>query len=160
MYQFFAGTAYAINLIYNLALYLAIAFSLYRIAINNNVKHAWIAFIPIVQYSIIGVLCEEYILWGIRIRPLSLVLIGLEFLQVFSSLYGGLLLFPIRIAVNLLMVLVLHKFFYLFQPQKALLYTALSLLGRLPVTIILFVIKDYPMFMSAGAYPYPFAHRK
>ncbi|MEE1012766.1 MAG: hypothetical protein U0L92_00400 [Clostridia bacterium] len=58
------------------------------------------------------------------------------------------------------MVLVLHEFFYLFQPQKALFYAVLSLLGRLPAAIILFVIKDYPMCMSAGAYPYPFSHRK
>ena len=155
MRQFILGTTYAFHLIYSAVLYLAIAFSLYRIAVNNHVKYAWLAFIPIGQYAIIGMICEEYILWGYRIRPLSLVLVGLGILETFFSF-----LFPIGIVINLFFALILHKFYYLFNPQRAWLYAVLSLLGQIPVAIILYLIKNQPMCMSAGAFPYPFANRR
>ena len=156
MYALITGTTYLFNLLFSLAMYVAVAFSLYRIAKNTNISYPWLAFIPVVQYAIIGMLCEEYILLGVRIRPLSLVMVGLGFLQLFL---GGLLL-PLQLIVNLLMALILHKFFYLFHPQRALIYAVLSMLGSLPLAIILFLIKDMPMCMSAAAYPYPFANRR
>ena len=159
MGAFLTGAWLAFQSIYSVALYLAIAFSLYHIGRNNGVRHAWLAFVPIVQYSIIGSLCEEYVLWGIRIRPLSLVMVGLELLQAFLGFFGrG--FFVLQMAINLLLVLILHKFFYLFDPRKALLYSVLSLLGRIPVAIFLFLLKDRVVCMSAGAYPYPFAERR
>lgn len=155
MHSFFAGTAYILNLICVLIFYFAMAFSLYRIAINNQVRHPWLAFVPILQYAIIGMLCEEYLLFGYRIRPLAAVVVGLGFLQIFSSLLG-----IIQLIINLFLALVLHKFYYLFDPRKALLYTLLSMLGQLPIAIILFFLKDKPVCMSAAAYPYPFGTRR
>lgn len=155
MRQFFIGTAYAFHLIYSAVLYLAIAFSLYRIAVNNHVKHAWLAFIPVAQYAIIGMICEEYILFGYRIRPLSLIMVAVGLLQMFFSF-----IFPIGILINLFFALILHKFYYLFNPQRAWLYAALSMLGQIPIAIILYLIKNQPMCMSAAAFPYPFANRK
>lgn len=149
------GTAYLINGLFFLAVYVVIAYALFCIAKNNNLNYAWLAFIPIAQYAIIGMLCEEYILFGVRIRPLSWIMVGLSLLQ----LILGSLLLPLQLIVNLFMALVLHKFFYLFQPRRALLYAILSMLGSIPLAVILFLIKDMPMTMSAAAYPYPFANR-
>ena len=159
MRDFLTGTALVFNIVYTLALYVGMAISLYAIAKNNNVRHAWIAFVPVLQYYIIGTLCEEYIILGFRIRCLQWSMAGLELLQTFLGFFGGLIFFPIRILVRLLLVLVLHKFFYLFEPRRAVPYALLSMLGRLPLVILLFVIKDRPMVMSAGAFPYPFARR-
>ncbi len=159
MRDFLTGTALVFNLVYTLALYAGMAVSLYAIAKNNNVRHAWLAFVPVLQYYIIGTLCEEYVVFGFRIRCLQWSMVGLELLQTFLGFFGGFLFFPVRILVNLLLVLVLHKFFYLFDPRRAVLYALLTMLGRLPLVILLFVIKDKPMVMSAGAFPYPFARR-
>ncbi len=158
MFTFLAGAALTFRLILGLALYLWIAFSLWNIAKTNHLSFAWIAFVPFLQYAIIGALCEEYILWGVRIRPLSLVLVGLNFLQFFLSLISG--FFLLNILLNLLMVLILHKFFYLFYPERAMFYAALSMLGEIPLAIFLFLLRDKPMLMSAAAYPYPFPERK
>lgn len=157
--NFLAGTALVVNVIYTLALYAGMAYSLYYIAKGNNVPHPWIAFIPVLQYYIIGSLCEEYVVLGFRIRHLQWSMVGLELLQTLLGFLGGFLLFPLRILVNLLLVLVLHKFFYLFEPRRAVFYAFLTMLGRLPLTILLFLLKDKPMVMSAGAFPYPFARR-
>lgn len=156
MFTLIHGTALMINSLFYLAIYVAIAYSLFCIAKNNNIRYPHLAFIPIAQYAIIGMLCEEYVILGVRLRPLSLVMIGLSLLQ----MVVGTLLLPLQLIVNFLMALILHKFFYLFQPRRALIYSVLSLLGSLPLAIILFMIKDMPMQMSAAAYPYPFAERR
>ena len=151
MLTFLTGVTLTIHLIVDLALYLCIAFSLWNIARTNHLSFAWIAFVPFLQYAIIGTLCEEYILWGVRIRPLSLILVGLNFLQFFLSLISG--FFLLNILLN-------HKFFYLFHPERAMFYAALSMLGEIPLAIFLFLLRDKPIQMSAAAYPYPFPNRK
>ena len=50
----------------------------------------------------------------------------------------------------------MHKFFYLFDPQHAFLFAVICLFGRLATAIVLLLIKDLPMQMSAGVYRYPF----
>lgn len=157
--DFLVKISFGFRCIYSLILYLGIAISLYHIAKNNNVDNPWIAFIPIAQYYIIGSICEEYVIFGFRIKNLKWTLIGLELLQFVLAIFGSPLYIPLRIVVNILIVLVLHKFFYLFSPQHAVLYAVLSLFGRLPLVIIMFIIKDYPMCMSAAAFRYPFADR-
>ncbi|MBR5152423.1 MAG: hypothetical protein IKW60_02725 [Clostridia bacterium] len=158
MIPFIAGVSFTFSTIINLAIYIAIGFSLYRIARNHHLSYAWIAFIPIVQFALIGVMCEEYLLWDIRLRPLWLLMIVLILLD--NIYINGILGIALSLAVSLLTALIYHKFFYLFEPQRAMIYAALSLLGSLPIAIILFLIKDKLMCMSAAAYPYPFPHRK
>lgn len=157
--DFFLKMSILFRCIYTFVLYLGMAVSLYHMAKNNNVDNPWVAFIPIAQYYIIGSICEEYVIFGFRIKYLQWSLIGLELLQVILGIIGSPIYIPLRIVVNILIVLVLHKFFYLFSPQHAVLFAVLSLFGRLPLVIIMFVIKDYPMCMSAAAFRYPFADR-
>lgn len=157
--DFLAGISIIFRCVYSAVLYFAMAISLYSIAKNNNVPNPWLAFIPIVQYYIIGSLCEEYVIFGFRIRRLQLTLVLLELLQVFLGIASPAIYIPLRIIVNILIVLVLHKFFYLFSPQHAFLYAALSLFGRLPLVIIMYMIKDRSVCMSAAAFKYPFENR-
>ena len=160
MRAFFNNTSLVLHILYTIGLCVCMAINLYTIAKRQNIRHAWIAFIPIFQYYIIGALCEEYVLLGFRIRFLQWVMIFLELLQVVLGILSGILFLPLRILINLLLVLVLHKFFYLFDPRHAVLYAALSILGRLPFAILLFLLRNKPIIMSAGAYPYPFARRR
>lgn len=159
MHDFFMGAHLAFRAIYTLLLYAASAVSLYQIAKNNSVPNPWIAFIPILQYYIIGSLCEEYMIRNYRIPHLEWFMVLLELLQMLLGMVDGFFLVPLRILVNLLLVLFLHKFFYLFTPSRASIYAVLSLFGRLPLVVLLFFMKDKPLVMSGGAYPYPFSRR-
>lgn len=156
MSLFLSSVGFIFRVIYSLALYIGIAIALYSIAVRNNVKKPWIAFIPVFQYYIIGSLCEEYVIKGFRITKLGWFMVLLSFLQMCLGFVSGFSFLMLSILVNVLIVLILHKFFYLFEPQRAVIYALLSLLGRLPLVIILFMIKDRNIIMSAGAFPYPF----
>ncbi len=142
----FAGAFYIV-------LYIFMSISLYSIGKRSSVKHLWFAFVPLLQYYIIGEICEEYQFLGFRIKKLGLLtalLFFLEFAIEFSRFT------PLLIVVAIFKALIFHKFYSLFTQRRALLYTAISTLGSIPLTIILFLIKDAPMYMSAAAYRYPF----
>ncbi len=136
-----------------IALYVFSAISLYTLGKRSGIKHSWLAFIPVIQYYIIGEICEEYQLLGLRITRMGLVTIGVFLIEVVLDIAR---VTPVLIIIAILKALIFHKFYSLFTQRRALLYTALSLLGNLPLTIILFLIKDAPMYMSAAAYRYPF----
>ncbi len=136
-----------------IVLYVLSTISLYSIGKRASVKHLWIVFIPIVQYFIIGEICEEYQLLGFRIKRLGFVLVFLFVLELLLQLARSSLLL---LVVSALKALIFHKFYSLFSCKHILLYTVLSTLGNIPLTIILFLIKDAPMYMSAAAYRYPF----
>lgn len=159
MREIITGTAFFLHCLFSIALYGAAAISLFTIARKNHVPHGWLAFVPVFQFYIIGSLCEEYILAGHRIRHLEWIMILLELLQIYLGFFSGFFFLPVRLVVNVLTALILHKFYYLFVPSRATIYAVLSLLGRLPLVLLLFALKDKPMVMSAGAYPYPFANR-
>lgn len=159
MRELLIGSALMMQIVYSIALYLASSVFLYMIAKRNHVRWKWLAFLPVVQYYIIGSICEEYILARRRIRFLQWIMPVLALLQIYFSLFSGFFFAPAKLVVNFLMALFLHKFFYLFVPSRATIYAILSMFGRLPMVIILFLIKDNPMVMSAGAYPYPFGNQ-
>ena len=143
--------------VYSVLLYLFSGYSLYEIAKRNNVKNAFVAWIPIVQYYVIGSIAEEYVIFGVRIKHLSLTMCALAFIQIFCGYFPMFGLSILGFAAKLAIALVMHKFFYLFEPKYALIFSVLCIFGRLPFAILLFLIREKPMQMSAGAYPYPFA---
>ncbi len=156
---FLFGINYLFSIGYELLVYVLSAYSLYLIARRNNVRFPYLAFVPIVQYSIIGSICEEYVLRGYRIRRLSIVICLLFLVQAACNIATSAAAIPFSIASTALLALIMHKFFYLFKPQNALFFAVITLLGPLPLAIVLFLVKDAPMQMSAGAYPYPFADK-
>ena len=156
---FVQGLNMIFNIVYLILTYAACAYSLYIVGRRNNVKNSWFAFIPVLQYYIIGSICEEYQLFGVRLKKLEWVMCALALLQIltrFSTVFGA---GVIGLISGLVIALVMHKFFYLFCPERAIIYAILCGFGRLPLAIILFLIKDKPMQMSAGAYIYPFANK-
>ncbi len=156
---FIKGLNMIFEVVYTVLVYIACAYSLYVIGRRNNVKNSWLAFVPVLQYYIIGSICEEYQLLGVRIKRLEWVMCALALLQIltrFSTVFGAGI---IGLGAGIVIALVMHKFFYLFCPERALIYAILCGFGRLPLAIILYLIKDKPMQMSAGAYHYPFANK-
>ncbi len=153
MLGFYTVTGIIASVLINVAVYVISAISLFNIGNRCGVKYSWFAFVPILQFYIIGSICEEYVLFGYRVKQLPWIICAIMLLQtIFQSTIIGVL-------ATILSLLVLHKFFYLFNPQRALLYTILCVFGMLPLAVILLLLKDAPIQMSAGAYQYPFANR-
>lgn len=159
MFEFAINFSIILNILYYIAIYAVSAYSLYCIAKNCNVKYKFLAFVPVFQFYIIGAICEEYVIKGVYLRKMNWVMVGIVFLRIFLSILTGFAASILSIAASLLMALFLHKFFFLFNPQRAAIYTLFSILGNIPLIIILFLLRDKPMIMSAGAYPYPLANR-
>lgn len=157
--NFILGLNLAFTVIYDIVVYAACAYSLYVIGKKNNVKNYRLAFVPILQYYIIGSICEEYELFGIRIENLQwtmCIIAAVQTLCGLSTVFGAGI---IGFVAGLLIALIMHKFFYLFTPERAVIYALLCVLGKLPLAIVLFLVKDMYISMSAGAYPYPFANK-
>lgn len=144
------------SLLTTLAAYGLSSYSLYTIAKRNNVKNPWLAFVPILHYYIIGSICEEYRVFGITIKGLGVVMPLVLLIQVMAAYVSSYVAFVPSLAAGLLIALIMHKFFYLFEPRYALALAIVCLFGRLATAIALLIVKDKPMQMSAGAYRYPF----
>ncbi len=144
------------SVIITLAAYGISSYSLYSIARRNGVKNPWIAFVPILHYYIIGSICEEYRIYGYTVKRLDIVMPIVLLIQVMAAYVPSYIAFVPSLLAGILIALVMHKFFYLFDPQHAFLFAIVCLFGRLATAIVLLLIKDLPMQMSAGAYRYPF----
>ncbi len=155
----FASFGIMLVLLYNTAIYIVTSISLHEIAKRNGVGHPWLAFVPIIQYYIVGSICEEYVIFGINIKRLDIVLCLIFLINLFVGVLTSFVFLPLKLITKILIALIFHKFYSLFVPNRALLFAVLSLLGNFSVAIILFLIKDAPMQMSAGAYTYPFADK-
>ena len=89
---FIKGLNMIFEVVYTVVVYIACAYSLYIIGRRNNVKNSWLAFVPVLQYYIIGSICEEYQLLGVRIKRLEWVMCALALLQIltrFSTVFGA-----------------------------------------------------------------------
>ncbi len=168
MGSFFSAFSSALNvfsvivyIIFYIAVYAAASYGIYKAAINNQIAGPWIAFIPVLQLGIIGRLTEEYYIKGFKIPKLEIVLpVLFLFKLLLKLLLGfkyGLVFIILRFLVSALLALILHKFFYLYKPQKAVMYAVLCFIfGEIAFSVIMFLLKDDSMIMSPGAYQYPF----
>lgn len=114
------GISVAFRVLFSIAVYAVCAYSLYKIAKRNGVRYPYLAFIPIVQYYVIGSICEEYVIRGYRIKHLSVVLSLLLLVQTATGIMGIFSAMLINFAASALIALIMHKFYYLFMPQYAL----------------------------------------
>ncbi len=158
MLDFILALTWVINISMWIAAYVLTALALYPIAKRNSVKNSWLAFVPVAQYYIIGDICEDYKIFGKWIGKLGLVFLGAVLIKLVAN--HGILGFLLDVAAFLTILLIMHKFFSLFIPQRALVYTIISALGFLAMAIVLFLMRNTPMQMSAGAYTHPFGEKR
>lgn len=159
MFMIFGVFRFIIMTVMVIVAYVLSSIALYRIAKNNGVDHLWIAFVPILQYYVIGSLCEEYRLFGVNLKPLSAIMPLLLLLQVLLGASSSFFAFIPSLIISAVIALIMHKFFYLFDPGKAVVLAILCVFGSLVTAIVLFYIMDLRVQMSPGAYVYPFGDK-
>lgn len=129
-----------------LVFYCLKSIGLYTLAKNRGIENPWLAWIPVADLYIMGMLLGEMDLFGLHIENLGL---WCPVAVVGGSLLGGIPVLGMLISIALMIFLVafVYKLFELYT-ENAILFTILSvLLGLFPIFI--FVIRDNEMQVSA-----------
>ena len=148
-YAFFAGMAvvFGILIIIGVALYLLFAFGLFKMAKNQRIEQAWLAFIPIVQLYIIGLLVgdkitifdNEFTNLGVILVVASLASLVLSFIPFIGILF--------TLAYLALFYYVLYNLFVLYE-ENAVLYLVLSIIVPFLLPVFVFMMREkHPRFV-------------
>lgn len=124
-----------------IAMYIFMAVGLYRLAANRHIENPWLAFIPIANLYILGMLVGKLKIDSFEIPSLELVLpIGCVVTAVikFIPLIGWLA----SIAYLILTILTLYKLYGMYRPQSAALWTVLSVVLPFMGPIFLFIMRN------------------
>jgi len=137
----------AVLMLIGLVLYCLKSIGLYTLAKNRGIENPWLAWIPIADLYIMGMLVGEMDLFGIHIDNLGLwlpvVVVGgsvLSWIPVLGTL--------ISIAMLIFMVVFIYKLFEMYS-ENAVLFTILSVLLGL-FAVFVFVIRNNEMQASAA----------
>jgi len=137
----------AIALVIGLVFYVLKSIGLYTLAQNRGIENPWLAWIPITDLYIMGMLVGEMDLFGLHIDNLGL---WFPVAAVGGSLLCGVPFIGVLIwfALMIFLVMFLYKLFDMYS-ENAILFTILSLLlGLFPIFI--FVIRNNEMRASAA----------
>lgn len=123
-----------------IVLYFLFAYALYKMALNAGLENPWMAWIPILQWYILGKLIKSLKISTYQIPSIELVLpaatlivMALNKVAVLGSL--------LSLANYILLLFALNKIYKMYKPEQATLYTVLSIFG-LPIPFIFMSIKD------------------
>jgi hypothetical protein len=123
-----------------LALYAVFAYSFYKMAINAGMENPWMAWIPILQWYVLGKLIKSLKISTYQIPNLEIVLPAASliiFILRETPVIGGIL----SLANYVLLLFAFNKLYRMYKPEQATLYTILSIFG-LPIPFIFYSIKD------------------
>lgn len=159
-------------------MYVLQSVGLYKMSKTLGLSNPWLAWVPVCNLSAIGRLAECSnlfygkkkgclrvllpLLWVLLFVPyvgliVFVVLMGLSGMAEDFSMIAGILLFALVIlglAVTILVLqyVALHKIYKLFDPNNAALYTVLSVLFSIAISILLFVLRNR---LPGGGKPQP-----
>lgn len=131
---FFGIIFLAIMVVY----YLLFAFGLYGLAKKANIENPWVAFIPIAQLYILGMLVKNVKIQDKEIPSLELVL-PLGYLAMLILNRIPLIGFLLSIAYLVLFALTIYKLYSEYRPESAVLWLILSIF-ILP--ILVFIMRN------------------
>ncbi len=130
-----AGTGLILLLI-GLVLYVFKSIGFMAMASHKGIENAWLAWLPIADLYIAGLIVEEMEIFGIRINNLSLMLpvimVGSAILA-FIPVVGQI----ISLAVFIFFLFYLYRLFSIYSPSQATLFTVLSILCLWPIFIFM-----------------------
>lgn len=124
----------------SIAFYVIFAYALYKMAVNAALENPWMAWIPILQWYILGKLIKTLKIGNYDVPSIELVLPVASLLVIVLNrieIIGSLL----SLANFILTLLALNKLYKMYKPDQATLFTVLSIFG-LPIPFIFMSIKD------------------
>lgn len=121
-------------------LYVISALAIKAMADRRQIENSWLAFVPFANLYIMGLLIGKVTVGSYEINQTELVLPGIA---LGSALLSGLPIIGslISLASAVAFFFALYKIYMLYAPDKAILYTVLSVFG-ITVPFLLFSIKD------------------
>lgn len=143
------GVASFLFFIIGIGLFVLMAIGLYGLAKTENTGNEWFAFIPILQFYIVGKILKEVKISTYTIPQLELVLplapiavlIAGSILGIIP-LIGGLLSIILNIAFAIFSIIVLFNFYKRYKGDSATLMTALSVILFFMGPIYVFNLKN------------------
>jgi len=126
-----------------IAMFVLRALALYTMAKRKNIANAWLAWIPLAQEYILGMILNKKITVTstISIPYAQWILVGLNVLT--AATYDNEVLSSIVLIISLVItVLALLRLYKLYAPDKAVLYTVLSVVIPITSPIIMMMIRN------------------
>lgn len=149
MFLLLGGVASFLIFIIGIGLFILIAIGLYGLAKTEHTGNEWFAFIPILQFYIVGKVLKEIKISTFTIPQLELVLplapiavlIAGSILEIIPLL-GGLLSLILNIAYAIFSIIVLFNFYKRYKGDSATLMTVLSVILFFMGPIYVFNLKN------------------
>lgn len=149
---FFAGAIIVavITAILGIAIYLFYSFALYKLAQSRNVEMPWLAWIPIAQLYIIGILVKSMKISTFEIPKLEIVLPAAALA---TAILGAIPFIGtlISLANIILLLLALYHLYKQYLPEQATVYTVLSILVITVPFLLLKISKMEPIHIEPAA---------
>lgn len=146
---FFAGAIIVavITAILGIAIYLFYSFALYKLAQSRNVEMPWLAWIPIAQLYIIGILVKSMKISTFEIPKLEIVLPAAALA---TAILGAIPFIGtlISLANIILLLLALNHLYKQYLPEQATVYTVLSILVITVPFLLLKISKMEPIHIE------------
>ncbi|MDF2531848.1 MAG: hypothetical protein K0Q65_1429 [Clostridia bacterium] len=149
MFLLLGGAATLLFFIFAIIMYVFLAIGLYGLAKTENTGNEWFAFVPILQFYIVGKILKEIKISTYTIPQLELVL-PLTPIAVFIvgsilgvvPLLGGLLSLILNIASAIFSIMVMFNFFKRYKGSQATLMTVLSVVLPFMGPIYVFNLRN------------------
>jgi hypothetical protein len=149
MFLLLGGVASLLFFIIAIIMYVLLAIGLYGLGKTENTGNEWFAFVPILQFYIVGKILKEIKISTYTIPQLELVL-PLAPIAVFIlgsilgviPLLGGLLSLILNIASAIFYIIVMFNFFKRYKGDQATLMTVLSVILPFMGPIYVFNLRN------------------
>ncbi len=140
------GIFLAIVIIMALASYVLMAAGLHIMGNNHDVEYAWVAWIPIGQFYVIGAILDEIELFGYEIKNLKWILLGAGVIPSFLPLsdmgfIGGLL----GLAIAAFTVICLYKLLEMKGSSSPIGVLIASFFVYIVLPIVIFNLRNRPV---------------
>ena len=137
----FSGIFGIISAIFALLVYILSALGLHTMSKNYGLKHAWIAWIPICQWYLIGELINDKI-FGISNAKWILVLTPIIVTFICSFISNAYVVGILQFCVYLLEAAAYYKLFQIYKPDSAVLYLISGIIISPLLGLWVFLIRN------------------
>lgn len=138
------GALIGVFVLIGIAFYVLMSLGLMKLAENKGIENAWLAWIPIANMYILGLVIEDLQIFNYDIPKIEVVL------PVGSLVVGILGAIPvlgqlIAIAFAIVSIAALYKLFKMYRPESAVLFTVLGIILGLAPVFVFIIRNDQPV---------------